>query len=224
MSRPIGRLLAAASLVIGPAAVVLVSAASPASGEPGPKTLAKFAGHSGQVHALLAGDFLTLVLLPAIGVVALLAWPRSPKLAVAGGTLGLLGIGASCTLAMFDIMTETAVDSDDPRLGEFIRKVADSGWAGPFFLTFLFGTIVGFGLLGTALWRSEAVPRWAAGAVIAYVPAAIISAVAPPPIGAIGGLVLLVGFAGCAAQVLREGVSAPVRAAVAPALPAPAAA
>ncbi len=224
MSRPIGRLLAAASLLIGPAAVILVSAAAPGSGEPGPKTLAKFAEHPGQVHAVLVGDLFTLVLLPAIGVVTLLVWPRSPKLAAAGGTLGLIGVGAFFVLAMFDIMAETAVHSDDPQLGQFLRKVADSGWTGLFGLSFIFGTVIGFGLLGAALWRSAVVPRWAAGAVIAYVPAGIVSFAAPPPIGAIGGVVLLVGFAGCATQVLRDGIGAPGRAALAPARSAPAAA
>ncbi|MGF7235431.1 MAG: hypothetical protein ACQSGP_10820 [Frankia sp.] len=209
MSRPIGRMLGAASLVLGPIAIAASSLASPASGQPGPKTLAKFAAHPGRADVLVAADVLVLFMIPAIALVALLAWRRSPKLATAGGMLGLVAVAASFVLTAFDVWTRVATHAaNQAAAGELIRKVSDNAVIGIFGLTFLLGHAIAIGLLGAALWRSRIVARWAAGAVIAYVPLGIISIALPSAAVAVAALFLLVGFTACAALLLRDGVSA----------------
>jgi hypothetical protein len=223
-SRPaLGRAIAAATLILGPLAVVGSDLAKVYNDEPGPKAVAAYARHPGKVDALIASDVLITLMLPALALVALLVWSRSPRLAASGGFLGLLGVGAAMSLISLDIVLEAAGHVAGTGGGETIHRAVESPGFMILLLTFVLGHLIGLALLGAALWRSRVVPRWAAGAVIAYVPAAVLTFPAPALISAIGALPMLIGFAGCAAVILRDGLSpAPVPVPAEVGTPAPA--
>jgi hypothetical protein len=84
-------------------------------------------------------------------------------------------------------------------------------------VVYLAGHIAGMLLLAAALWRSRAVPRWAAGALAALVPLEVIEQAASSHVaGMLGYALVTVAFA-CCARVLLSGsehswaVASPVR-------------
>lgn len=93
-----------------------------------------------------------------------------------------------------------------PPLAGTRAKRLDRGKFAPFLVLGLLGGIVAMVCLGVALWRARVVPRWAAGALIAYGPANVLTADAGPVPFAVANALLLVGFAACAVAVLRDGL------------------
>jgi hypothetical protein len=208
-SRPgVGRILAAAILVLGPLAGAGTSLAAVSNGEPGVKTVAEYAKHPGQVDLLITFDILSLLALPAVAIVALLAWQHSPKLAAWGGVLALMGTTTLVGLGILDFVIRAATHV--PGGGDVVHRAAETAALALMLILSLLAHLVGLALLGAALWRSRVVPRWAAGAVIAYVPAYAATSLLSTQISGIAVLALVAGFAGCALQILRSGVAGPV--------------
>jgi hypothetical protein len=81
-----------------------------------------------------------------------------------------------------------------------------------FLVVGLVGGLVAMVCLGVGLWRSGAIPRWAAAALIVYQPANILLADAGPVPWALANALLLIGFTACAVTIVRDGF--PVRSAV----------
>lgn len=195
----------ATALVIGPLGLVLSSLFQVAGDDDSVSaSLAKIAAHPSGEHAVIICDLLVAFMVPAVLYLMRLAGSRAPWLTLIGGTVsfaawlaGLFSVGAS------DLLYDHAAQSPDRTSAvSLVHAVtADAAFTVPAFL-FIVGHMLGLLLLGIALWRSRAVPRWAAALVglasLAQVPvhdSGVGSAVAY-------GL-LLIGTAGCAVTLLR---------------------
>ena len=203
--RAVSRRFGAAALVIGPLGLVLGSLFQVVSDDDSVSaSLAKIAAHPSGEHAVIICDLLAAFMVPAVLYLMRLSGPRAPRLTLAGGAVsfaswmaGLYSVGAS------DLLYLHAAQSPD-RAGavSLVHSVTgDAVFTVPAF-GFIVGHMLGMLLLGIALWRSRAVPRWAAALVglasLAQVPvhdSGVGSAVAY-------GL-LLIGMAACAVTLLR---------------------
>jgi hypothetical protein len=195
----------AAALVIGPLGLVLSSLFQVASDDDSVSaSLAKIAAHPSGEHAVIICDLLVAFMVPAVLYLMRLAGPRAPRLTLIGGTVafaawlaGLFSVGAS------DLLYDHAAQSPD-RAGavSLVHAVTgDAAFTVPAFL-FIVGHMLGLLLLGIALWRSRAVPRWAAALVglasLAQVPVHDSGAGSAVAYG-----LLLIGMAACAVTLLR---------------------
>src|ERR1700691_4508389 len=194
----------AAALVIGPLGLVLSSLFQVASDDDSVSaSLAKIAAHPSGERAVIICDLLAAFMVPAVLYLMRLAGPRAPRLTLIGGTVafaawlaGLFSVGAS------DLLYDHAAQSPD-RAGavSLVHAVTgDVAFTIPAFL-FIVGHVLGLLLLGIALWRSRAVPRWAAALVG-------LASLAPVHDAGAGSAVayglLLIGMAACAVTLLRS--------------------
>jgi hypothetical protein len=223
----LGRGLGAAVLVLAPAAGVVNTAASPAGD--GSDLVSTFADHPDEANLVLATDALSLLMIPAIALVALLVWRREPRFAMAGGMFAILGLGVLALCTGLDLIAKAAADAGDTGAGPLLTKAHDSPLS--HVATHIGGGCqwAGFLLLFGALWRSRAVPRWAAGAFVVSAALgiatmilplmAIVVYVLPSPavLAVLSTMTYLAGFVGCAGVFLRNGIGP------APADPPPAA-
>ena len=203
--RAVSRRFGAVALVIGPLGLVLGSLFQVVSDDDSVSaSLAKIAAHPSGERAEIICDLLAAFMVPAVLYLMRLSGPRAPRLTLVGGAVsfaswmaGLYSVGAS------DLLYLHAAQSPD-RAGavSLVHAVTGDGvFTVPAF-GFIVGHMLGMLLLGIALWRSRAVPRWAAALVglasLAQVPvhdSGVGSAVAY-------GL-LLIGMAACAVTLLR---------------------
>jgi hypothetical protein len=164
------------------------------------------ASHLGVTHlgnTLLLGQ---LLLIPAMIYAARLARHRSPKLAFFGG--GIAALAWLCGLVAFgglQVITYWGAQMpDNSAVATVLDKAGDDPVLGVLTLLFVFGHIVGIVLLGAALWKSHAVPVWAAIAMILYpllhFGAHVGGSVA---VDDVSGILLFVACAVCAVRILR---------------------
>jgi hypothetical protein len=195
----------AAALVIGPLGLVAGSLFQVASDDDSVSaSLAKIAAHPSGERAVIICDLLAAFMVPAVLYLMRLAGPGAPRLTLIGGAVssaawlsGLYSVGASDLLYL-----QAAQSPDRASAVSLVHAVTtDAAFAIPAF-GFIVGHMLGLLLLGIALWRSRAVPRWAAVLVglasLAQVPvhdSGVGSAVAY-------GL-LLIGMAACAVTLIR---------------------
>jgi hypothetical protein len=213
----VSRRFGAAALVIGPLGVVLGSVFAVAGDDDSVSvSLAKIAAHPSGQRAVIICDLLAAFMVPAVLYLMRLAGPRAPRLTVAGGTVafaawlaGLLSLGAS------DLLYDHAAQlpDRDSAVGLVHAVTSDAAFVIPEAL-FLAGHLLGLLLLGIALWRSRAVPRWAAARVgLASVVQFLVHDQSVLSACAFG---LLLGMAACAVTLLRT----PAGPALAPAVAA----
>jgi hypothetical protein len=208
----VARCLLAACLVVGPLAGVIVRASIPGSSTDSlSQAIAAYASHPGATQVLVVADGFMVLMVPASLAALALAWRRAPVVSLVAAVLSFVGWSAIVMLAAQDAVfaeagrtvyqhaqaTELAIHWSHRNL---VRDYVNLFVAGH-----LFGTI----LLGVALWRARAIPRWAAAMIGVSMPvhlAAFITGVRVVDVCAF--CLLLVGFAVCARQVAFEG-SAP---------------
>jgi hypothetical protein len=201
----VSRRFGAAVLVIGPLSLVVGSLFQVASDDDSVSaSLAKIAAHPSGERAVIICDLLVTLILPAMLYLMRLAGPRAPRLALAGGALsfaswmaGLYSLGAS------DLLYDRAAQLPDRASAvSLVHAVtSDAAFVIPEIL-FIVGHVLGLLLLGIALWRSRAVPRWAAALVglasLVQVP------VHDSGVGSAAAYgLLLIGMAACAVALLR---------------------
>jgi hypothetical protein len=203
---PVGRVLAAACLLTTGLGAVLTTALLPASGEGDDiAAIDRFAAHAGRVDAGLAAETLVLLLGAATAVAALLAFPRSRRLASVAGWLGIISGSAWIGLISTDNLRAAAADTDHTAGAALMHQFSGSAQFQVFVLFSLVGGLVSMVCLGIALWRSRAVPRWAAALFVAYEPVNFAGG-GSGAVGTIANALLLVGFAVCAVTILRRGL------------------
>jgi hypothetical protein len=204
--RAIARRFGAASLLLVGVATTVGTLIEPSGGND--KTavmLAKVAAHQGAQRVLIVLDLLGVFALPAVLALWRLARPRAWRLALAGGTLAFAGwLAALLLFCGLDLVDYHAARLPDRAAGiALAHAVENDPAAGVLLAVFLLGTAAGMLILGIALWRSRAVPRWAA-ALVSLGP--IVSIPLHEVDGALTALAqggLAVGLAGCAVAVLR---------------------
>ncbi|WP_327425892.1 hypothetical protein [Streptomyces sp. NBC_01236] len=203
---PIARTLAAGCLVATGIAAVLSSGLTPNTSSSSGARIDAFAAHTGSVGAALTADIFVVLLGAATVLAALLAWRASPKLAGVAGWLGMISGSAMIFLVALDFATHAAVGVDRKAAGKLLDNITGTPQFVPFLVLGLLGGLVAMVCLGIALWRSRAVPRWAAVALIAYEPANVLTADAGSVPFAVANALLLAGFAACAVAVVRGGL------------------
>jgi hypothetical protein len=100
--------------------------------------------------------------LVAVVGVAWLAHRGSSRFATAGGTLAVLGAFGHAVFGGAMIVTVLMARdvADRAVMADLLKTIEFSGLLVPFMAAGLLGTVLGTLLLGVALWRSRAVPRW----------------------------------------------------------------
>jgi len=196
----------AAALVIGPLGLILSSLFQVTSDDDSVSaSLAKIAAHPSGEHAVIICDLLVAFMVPAVLYLMRLAGPRAPRLTQAGGTAafaawlaGLVSLGAS------DLLLDHAAQLPDraTAVGLVHAVTSDAAFVIPEAL-FIAGHLAGMLLLGIALWRSRAVPRWAA-ALVGLAPLVhLLVHDQPGVVDACAYGFLLIGMAACAVTLLR---------------------
>jgi hypothetical protein len=176
-----------------------------ASDATGADSLAAAAAHPDLLHnVVLFGMIGALLMIPAALGAARIA--GAGRLSFIGGTLVAAGYVCYLAVLMSDLTTLAMVRVGGP-MADFARvldtrqEFAAGTWV---FLLFVLGNIVGTFLLGLALWRSRAVPRWAAAAIMAWPLLHITGLVAGTEwIEVAGAIVQGAGFAAVGVQLLR---------------------
>jgi len=176
-----------------------------ASDATGADSLAAAAAHPDLLHnVVLFGMIGALLMIPAaLGAARIAGAGRLPFI---GGTLVAAGYVCYLAVLMSDLTTLAMVRVGGP-MADFARvldtrqEFAAGTWV---FLLFVLGNIVGTFLLGLALWRSRAVSRWAAAAIMAWPLLHITGLVAGTEwIEVAGAIVQGAGFAAVGVQLLR---------------------
>lgn len=204
--RAVSRRFGAAALVIGPLSLVLGSLFQVAGDDDSvPASLAKIAAHPSGEREVIVFDLLAGFMLPAVLYLMRLAGPRAPRLTLAGGTVafvawlaGLVSLGAS------DLLYDHAAQLPDRASAvSLVHAItSDAAFVVPEAL-FIIGHLLGMLLLGIALWRSRAVPRWAA-ALVGLAP--LVQLLVHDQVGAVDACangLFLIGMAACAVKLLR---------------------
>jgi hypothetical protein len=207
------RFLLAGCLVGGPLAAVVVRATVPASSTASvARTVSDYAAHPGATRTVLIADAFVFLLVPAAVAAAGLAWRRAPVLALLAAITSFVGWTAIMLLIAQDALVSVA--GRPTYAGAQASAIADA-WSSEtlvavWLVAFIAGHIVGTVLLGAALWRARAVPRWAAVGIGVSMPLHLVTVLADFRVGDVAAwLLLLAGFAACARAVLtgREPVA-----------------
>ena len=204
MSRPV-RILAAASLV----ATAVLSAVSVLlqpefAADPAARLAGIAAAGTPATVSMMTFALSQLPFLVAVVAIGLLVRPRAPRLAWTGGVLACLG-GFGHTVFGGIALAYLALSGDAahrPTLGAVVTRI-EAGPAQLFMAMGLLGTVLGLLLLGVALFRSRAVPRWVPVALWAFLVVEFagsgISAWSAPA----SGLLFVASFGGVALELVR---------------------
>jgi hypothetical protein len=217
-SSSLRRVGSALALVIAPWGFVVANASyawairDGGSDETGAAALALSAAHPLLLRVvLLAGMVGCLLLVPAVLGAFRLA-PTS-RLVFAGGSLMIAGY--VCYFAVltssFDTLAMAARGGPLADYAAVIDASESDPWTSWVFLLFVVGNLLGTALFAIGLLVSKAVPAWAAIGILTWPVLHVVGLVffgneVPQVIGA---LLQAVGFAGCAAALLRRRRPAP---------------
>jgi hypothetical protein len=201
----VSRWFGAVALIVGPLAMAAGSLLAPASDNDSiSASLTKIAAHPSAERGLIVCDLLAAFLIPAILYLMRLSGPRAPKVTMVGGALAIAGLlGGLVSLGASDLLYyHAALLPDRVSAATLVHAVTiDPAFVIPE-AVFLVGHALGLLLLGIALWRSRAVPRWAAALLgLAFIVQFPVHDQAVLSAGT--GLLFLIGSAVCALTLLR---------------------
>jgi hypothetical protein len=188
--------------------------------------VAQAAAHLVRMRWAIPLDLFILLVAPAVLYAGSLAGARVSKLAAAGAGLVFVTWLAAGYLLGTDILLYLAATARDQTAAV---ALVDGYLSYPLVeglvVAYLVGHVVGFLLLGVALWRARGVPRWAAIAVAVWPFLELVGEVSGVRTVAAAGFALLaVGFAACAIEVARRSSARPNEAASLPTIAASASA
>jgi len=205
--RSSSRLLAAVILPVGPACVALLRYLLPyGTTDDGPAAIAAIAAHPDRQSACVwLGLVAMLTLVPAVLWVGRLTRRHAPRLTAAALLLLVPGYLSMALLVSTDAMAWYGVHEgvDSRVLADLFTHGHPATYvaAGVFVIGHVLGTV----LLGLAMWRSEAVPRWVAVATVIAQPLHFVAAVVvgSPTLDLMAWGLNAVAFAACSVAVLR---------------------
>jgi hypothetical protein len=163
----VSRRFGAAALVIGPLSLVAGTLFEGSGDDSVSASLVKIAAHPSAERALVVCDLLAGFMLPAVLFLMRLTASRAPRLTLVGGAVAFVGwLAAMVSLGASDLLYyHAALLPDRASAARLVSAVTgDGAYVIPEAL-FIIGHLVGMLLLGIALWRTRAVPRWAAALV-----------------------------------------------------------
>jgi Domain of unknown function (DUF4386) len=205
--RRYSRWLAVVLLPLGPAAIAVLRFVLPYATVDDPAAVtAKVIAHPGTMSLVLwLGFVAVLTLVPGVLAVGRLTRRRAPRITAAALLLVVPGYLVLAWLASSDILlwagANMGLDAATlTRLSEATHPTFEIA-AGVFVLGHVIGTV----LLGLAMWRSRAVPRWAAVLTMVSQPLHFVAAVivVSPALDLVGWGMNAVGFAAAAVAIAR---------------------
>ena len=199
------RLFAATCLVV----TALLSAISVLtqpefSADPADRLAAMDAAGAAGVVSLLTFVLAQLPFMVAAVAIAVMARGRSPRLAIAGGALAVVGgfghaVFGGIGLAYLAMSGDSA---NRAALADVVTRV-ESGLAVIFMAAGLLGTVIGLVLLGIALFRSRVVPRWIPVALWLFIVTEFVLTNVSEWASPAAGLLYVAAFTGIAVQLVR---------------------
>jgi uncharacterized protein DUF4386 len=168
-------------------------------------TVAGVEAHPGRaLISMLTGLLFVIFLPPATAALAWVTRRRAPRLTAVGASLTLLGLLTGFATLPAGNNIAWIAEQKDLDL-QMIQTLDDALWAQPTsnvgILLFLAAITIGLPLLGIALWRSKAAPRWMAICLIVGMATHMFT---PGHVAqGIGLLVGAVGFVGVGRALLR---------------------
>lgn len=205
-TRPIP--LALLLLPLGPAAVAVLRYVLPYdTTDTTAAIVAKSAAHPGATSAVLwLGLVAAFTLVPGVIAAGRLARPGAPRLTAVAMLLAVPGYLALNVMLAGDVLLEAGVRAglDQATLTGLVA--APHPVLGIATAVFVVGHVFGTILLGVALWRSRAVPRWAAALLAGSQPLHVIAAVvfASHPLDLAAWLLTAAGMAAVAVALNRQ--------------------
>jgi hypothetical protein len=205
--RRLSRLLAVLVVPVGPAAVAALRFVLPYETDDSTRqAVSAVQAHPGTQSAVVwLGMVAVLTMVPGVLWVARLARHRSPRLTAAAVLLLVPGYLSLSMLVGTDAALWFGVTHHLPSvvLGDMYDGLHPAMVVTG--LLFVLGHVLGTVLLGAALWRSRAVPRWAAACVVAAQPVHVVAAVVlgSHALDLVGWGLNAVGFAVAASVIAR---------------------
>ncbi|MGH3340961.1 MAG: hypothetical protein ACRDPL_19305, partial [Propionibacteriaceae bacterium] len=131
--------------------------------------VAQAAAHLARMRWAIPLDLLILLVAPAVLYAGALAGARVSKLAAAGaGLVFVTWLGAGYLLGSDILLYLAATARDQTAAATLVDGYLSYPLVEGLVVAYVVGHVVGFLLLGVALWRARAVPRWAAIAVAVW--------------------------------------------------------
>jgi hypothetical protein len=177
--------------------------------------VAQAATHLARLRWAIPLDLFILLVAPAVLYAGSLANARVSKLAAAGtGLVFVTWLGAGYLLGTDILLYLAATAPDQTAAAALVDGYLSHPVVEGVVVAYLVGHVVGFLLLGMALWRVRAVPRWAGIAVAVWPFLELAGEASGVRVLAAAGFALLAaGFAACAIEVARQSSARPNEAA-----------
>jgi len=168
--------------------------------------VAQAAAHLARMRWAISLDLFILLVAPAVLYAGSLAGARVSKLAAAAaGIVFASWLGAGYLLGTDILLYLAATAPDQAAAAALVDGYLSYPVVEGVVVAYLVGHMVGFPLLGVALWRARAVPVWAAGAVAVWPFLEVLGEASGIRVLAAAGFALLaVGFGECAVVVVRQ--------------------
>jgi hypothetical protein len=197
----------AACLVAGPVGQFVQYLVTPIDeGDSAYAQVAQAAAHLARMRWSIPLDLFILLVAPAVLYTGALAGARVSKLAAAGAGLVFASwLGAGYLLGSDILLYLAATAPDQTAAAALVDGYLSYPLVEGVVVAYVMGHMVGFLLLGVALWRARAVPRWAASAVAVWPFLEVLGEASGIRVLAATGFALLaVGFGACAVMVVRQ--------------------
>lgn len=165
---------------------------------------------AGTTATISAWGFAASQLFLAIGIVGVvhLTRGRVPVLAAIGGALTVLGAFGHAVYGGISItMLSMAQDLDAVDVHAAVLDHGQQGFALPFMAPGLLGTVLGFIILGVAVWRGGFQPRWLGPVMIVWVLVEFLGSSFTDYATYASGALYVVIFAALTLAVLRSSIS-----------------
>lgn len=164
------------------------------------------AAHGPAMGVAVVLDVLLLLLLPAVLYAGAVAGGTRSRLAVAGTALCFASaLGAGYLLAQDVVIRAAAAQPDHAAAVGVVSSFEHSAVVTGITVVYLAGHLIGFILLGIALFRSGAVPAWAGIALCVWPVAEMLGEAAGLTLLAAAGFALLaVAFGACARALVQR--------------------
>ena len=203
--RTLSRAAGIVSVIVAPLVLAIPIEISDNEDAPAAQQLPDYAAHSGAAFASNLVLFALLLIVPAMLATARLARPGAPKLAFVGGGLSALGwLAGLISLGGTQIaLYQGAKLPDRAGAAALIDAINGDPVFGTLIGLFVLGHVVGMIILGAALWRSHAVPVWAALLFIAYPVLHFVGHQVNPIFDYVAGVALLISSVVIATRIAR---------------------
>jgi hypothetical protein len=117
------------------------------------------------------------------------------------------GWGQQAVVEALEDFCGVALGLDPATTAKLVDKITGMPSMGLFFAAFILGNLIGYILLGLAMWRGKIGPVWSAWLLVAAGPLQVVGHIAgTKPVLAAIELVTVAGLSGIAGFIIRDGI------------------